>query len=385
MLKAKIYISGFLLVMISFLSFWIYSEYQMEWSTQKRKIRYKQEHNVRQLIYDELNIKDSSGELPDFSSMGSTTMVMNYSIDTAGLTKQELAKWPNTQVTKVLDGLGKGLKNALGNSPYEVRVSSSNVLQAIIPQILFAVLLLSISFFLSIALYNIFRKQREISLERNYFISSLTHELKTPISIISVALEAILHYQKDPEKRIEYIKSSREQINKLNKSIDQILTYNDDSNLNIQFERVELTAIIDELIRDVTEIVQNKEGQIKFYSSVKGAPYDVDKHHFMHMLYNIIDNSIKYSEESPQIKISLSKEEKRYTIRIEDSGIGIGKKDQEQIFNQFYRANSNYEKKGHGIGLYYVKKIVDLHNGEIDMESILGVGTIFNLKLPIYE
>ncbi len=380
MFKAKIYISGFIIITISFLAFWIYSEYRIEFETQIRKVRYKQQQLVKEFIYNEFKVQGAEAVTPEIS-YGPLGVILNYRLDTLDSNNFKPTTLDGADLKSIFTN---SIRKMLVKDDEATTVSRDKVLRAILPQIIFAIVLLSISFFIAIALHNILRKQREINLERNYFVSSLTHELKTPISIISVALEAIQNYQKDPQKRIEYIRSSREQINKLNKSIDQILTYNDDTNLNMHFETIELHVIIKEVIEDINEVISAAEGRIFFNLDIEKGLFQADKHHFKNMLYNIIENSIKYNNQKPSITISLKQAGKHFCILIKDNGIGIRKKDQPYIFDQFFRVDP-YTKNGHGIGLYYVRKIVRLHNGVIQLDSIPNEGTLFTLKFPLDE
>ena len=370
-------------MMVSFLSFWIYSEYKIELKTQKRKVRYKTLEHVKQAISDELNITSRQDGVPNFDSL-QDGVIISYTYDTLDEKGKELSRLKGAELDAALSTFETGLKNKLNVISKEVTISPFNILREIITQVVFAFILLSVSLFIAIALYKIFKRQREMSLERNYFVSSLTHELKTPISIISVALEAIQLYQKDPSKHMEYIQSSRDQIKKLNKSIDQILTYNDDSNLNIHFESIELNDLIKGVVADFDEIILNRKGTIHFESNIAALHYNIDRHHFQNMLYNIIDNSIKYNIGEPEIEISIVKDSSTINIGIADNGIGINKKDQQQVFNQFYRVNSGM-RNGHGIGLYYVEKIVSLHKGSIALDSEPNVGSKFVLKFPFDE
>ncbi len=378
--RIKLYLAIFLFTMISFLSFWIASEYNIELDTQRREAEIAENEKIRQLVFQEPIDEGNDFVHPKYDS-AYLAPTSEADEDSTNVLPLELEKEELEAAKKAIE---EGMLEIFKSGTPKPQVSASSVLAKILPQIIFAFILFLATLLVFIALYRIFKKQEEINLERDYFISSLTHELKTPLSIISVALEAIQNYQKDPEKHKQYITSARGQIKKLNKSIDQILTYNDDSNLNIFIEQLNLNEVIQDVIQDVDKMVVQKNGLIEFDSGVENAMLSIDKHHFTNMLYNIIDNSIKYNEQEPRIFISIHAEDNAYRIRIQDNGIGIDGKNQQHVFDQFYRADKN-NKNGHGIGLYYVKKIVDAHDGTIQIESILAKGTTLILKFPKNE
>ncbi len=231
-------------------------------------------------------------------------------------------------------------------------------------------------------LLKIIRHQKQLSEVKNDLISNITHEFKTPIATIGVAMEAIQGFndKQDAEKNQRYAKMSLEQVEKLNGMVEKLLetaTLDSDS-LQLQYEETDLAAMLEK--STLKEIFAASGKTIKFSGSQPTIPYRVDPFHFENALNNVIDNAVKYGGEI--IEVSIEKASDHIRIRIKDNGKELGEQHKKNIFEKFYRVpkGNTHDVKGFGIGLYYTRKIVEKHGGTIELD--LGDGTNFIIELP---
>jgi len=232
-------------------------------------------------------------------------------------------------------------------------------------------------------LLKIIKHQKQLAEVKNDLISNITHEFKTPIATISVALESIKNFNviDDKEKTKTYLDMSNEQLNKLNIMVEKLLetaTLNSDS-LSLDKEEINLVDFINNLVEKQNFTL--KDNAITFTYSHSIIPAHIDVFHFENAINNIIDNAIKYGGKT--ISVELNKTKNGIEISISDNGNTITKVNKDKIFEKFYRIpkGNTHDVKGFGIGLYYTKKIVEKHNGtiQLDLEQNL---TTFKITLP---
>ncbi len=248
-------------------------------------------------------------------------------------------------------------------------------------------LTLIIIFAFSLTIIIIFR-QKKLSEMKSDFVNNMTHELKTPISTISLASQ-MLSDRSIPEKskNFEYISSviSKES-KRLGYQVEKVLQMAifDRGKINFKFRNVDVHEIIEGVINNFSIQIRNKNGLIIPSLHAVNPVARVDVVHFTNMLSNLVDNAIKYSREELEIFIETQNKQERLYILIRDNGIGITKENQHRIFEKFYRVSTGnvHNVKGFGLGLSYVKKIVEEHNGNISIESELNNGTTFEICLP---
>ena len=246
-------------------------------------------------------------------------------------------------------------------------------------------LVLIVVFAFYFAVSTIYR-QKQLSEIKNDFISNMTHELKTPISTISLACEAAQDpdVNANPEMITSFIGMIDQENKRLGKLVENVLqtALIDKGKLKLNLE----STRVDELVKDVVSNFQirfkNKGGRIEILELDK-VSWEVDKIHFGNVVYNLLDNSLKYSEDAPIVQLKLKSTGNGFDLIIADNGIGIGKEDQKRIFEKLYRVPTGdvHNVKGFGLGLSYVKAIVDLHFGYIDLESEPGEGTTFKISM----
>jgi len=231
-------------------------------------------------------------------------------------------------------------------------------------------------------------RQKKISDIKNDFINNMTHEFKTPISTVSLAVEAL----QDPDLfgeealRKRYLNIIKDENIRLGKQVEQVLhaAALEKKDFNLKIEKIDLRALIEATKKHFELIVENRGGTISSeYSLITGQLY-ADVFHLNNIVNNLLDNATKYSKSAPQIKITVNESETDFTISIKDKGIGISKEAQKKIFDKFYRVPTGnlHDVKGFGLGLSYVKTMVEAHKGTIKLDSDPGQGSIFTINLP---
>lgn len=246
-----------------------------------------------------------------------------------------------------------------------------------------------ISIMLASFLYmlNLIFKQKQLAEIKNDFINNMTHELKTPISVLSTANEALLNFKAldDRSKTLRYLGIFQKELDRLTSMVEKILNisvYENDS-FSLKKEPVNLEEIIQDLIV-IYQVPREKPIQISFENQLKGPTFKVDRLHFYNVLNNLFDNAIKYSKKEVFIKVKASESDHHLQIEIEDKGIGIAGVHQKSVFEKFYRVPTGnlHDVKGFGLGLNYVKRIIEKHQGNIDLKSELNQGSTFTISLP---
>jgi len=283
--------------------------------------------------------------------------------------------------------------DAEGNSNYQLYVTfpkKKNFILSSISQILvlsvFFILIIILAFVT--ALYQLI-KQKQISEIKSDFINNMTHEFKTPIATINLALDAIKNPKiiGDKEKVERYVKMIRDENKRMHAQVENVLRISklEKNQLDVTKEAIDVHEIIEEAVTHVNLLVNDRGGNIKLTLNAYLTEVLANHFHLTNVIVNLLDNAIKYSIEAPKIEIITENTNKHITIRIKDNGIGMQKNIQKNIFKKFYREERGniHNVKGHGLGLSYVKKIIEIHQGEISVESEKGIGSTFSINLPL--
>lgn len=238
-----------------------------------------------------------------------------------------------------------------------------------------------------LSLYFIIR-QKKISEMKSDFINNMTHEFKTPIATISLAADTIINPKViNNEISIRHfigmIKKENSRMNKKVETILQIASL-DKKEIEFRFENVSLHTIIEHAIETIEIQVQQRNGKINLNLDAQEPVVYGDSEHLTNLVSNLLDNAIKYSEESPEINVKTNNSEKGIILSVEDKGIGMTKAVQSKIFERFYRQSSGnvHDVKGFGLGLNYARAIIDAHRGNINVFSEPGKGSRFEIFLP---
>ena len=236
---------------------------------------------------------------------------------------------------------------------------------------------------------NVILKQKKLSEIKNDFINNITHEFKTPISTISLSAEVLLNpnISSEPERLKNYANIIKEENNRLKNQVDKVLQLAtlDKGKLKMENENIDLHELVKSSVKSFGLIVKEKEGEI--LSSLKAEQFMVfgDKIHITNTLHNLIDNAIKYSTERPEVLITTNCYNNYIEISVKDNGIGVPSESQKHIFDKFYRTPTGnvHDIKGFGLGLNYVKTIVEAYDGSVKLISKENEGSTFVIKLPL--
>ncbi|WP_333600698.1 sensor histidine kinase [Flavobacterium sp.] len=232
-------------------------------------------------------------------------------------------------------------------------------------------------------------KQRQISEIKTDFINNMTHEFKTPIATINLALDAIKNPKviEDKEKVFRYLQMIRDENKRMHAQVENVLRISklEKKELEITKESNNIHDIIEDAIDHVNLIIDDRNGKITTHFEATRTTVLLNDVHFTNVLVNILDNAIKYSPEEPIIDIYTENVKEFVIIKIKDQGAGMTKAAQKRIFEKFYREHTGdlHNVKGHGLGLAYVKRIVDDHNSQVFVESEKGKGSTFIIKVPL--
>ena len=238
------------------------------------------------------------------------------------------------------------------------------------------------------ALYQLI-KQRKISQMKSAFINNMTHEFKTPIATINLALDAIRNPKiiSDKEKVLRYLQIIKEENKRMNAQVENVLRISQlqKKQLNISKDRYKLHDLIEDAITHVELIVEDRKGYIKTHFNADKSSVLANQTYFTNVIVNVLDNAVKYSNEAPQIDVYTENVGNNILLSIKDHGKGMNKAVQKRIFEEFYREYTGnvHNVKGHGLGLSNVKRIVDNHQGMVSVESVKGKGSTFIIKLPL--
>ncbi len=248
------------------------------------------------------------------------------------------------------------------------------------------ILLLIASFYYTVATI---MRQKKLSEIKNDFIGNMTHEFKTPISTISLACEVLNDdsIEKSKDKIANYVNVISEENKRLSTLVENILqtAILDKGEFKLKKESIDVHYIIEKAIENIRLQIEKKGGNISTDLKATQNFITADKVHLTNVIYNLIDNAIKYTEQIPQISVATANKENGILVSVKDNGIGISKENQKKIFDTLYRVPTGniHNVKGFGLGLSYVKAVIEKHGGNISVESESGKGSCFNIFFPL--
>lgn len=251
---------------------------------------------------------------------------------------------------------------------------------------IFLILVIAVMFFISLRTIS---NQRKLDQMKSEFINNMTHEIKTPISTISLACEMLSDdsISQDAASRSNFIGIVADENQRMRVLVETILQSAKMSNKNftINPKEVDVNALVCKVLNSFKLTFANRNGSVETHLDADPAVIMADELHMTNLIYNLVDNGIKYSNGEPHIEVSTATDGKHFLLRVKDHGIGISKADQKHIFEKFYRVSTGnvHNVKGFGIGLNYVAQVVHLHHGHIAVESNPGDGSTFTVSLPI--
>ncbi|TRX03114.1 sensor histidine kinase [Flavobacterium gawalongense] len=318
-------------------------------------------------------------------------------------TKFEFGIYSNNLATKIKSDDFKYDKEATysipifndneGNSKYQLLVTFPHKKKFLLSELV-SITVLSIIFTLIIIIayssaLNQLIRQRHISEIKTDFINNMTHEFKTPIATINLALDAIKNPKiiDDKEKVFRYLQMIRDENKRMHAQVENVLRISklEKKELDINKDSNNIHDVINDAIEHVNLILEDRQGTITSHFDANRTTVLINDVHFTNVLVNILENAIKYSPNVPEIDVFTENVKDMVIIKVKDNGLGMSKVAQKRIFEKFYREHTGdiHNVKGHGLGLAYVKRIVEDHNGQVYVESEKGKGSTFIIKLPL--
>ena len=264
----------------------------------------------------------------------------------------------------------------------------------ILPHILFSLLLFGITVAAFGLIYKSLRQQQRLTALKNDLIGNISHELKTPITTVGVALEALSDFDvlKKPEQAREYLDISKLELERLTLLVDKVLrlSMSEEKQPRLQLEPLDLPALVRQVLNAMRLQAESVGAEIHFETEKNLPPVNADRLHLTSVVFNLVDNALKYRrKDAPVISLTLEDSiqngKKVVNLIIQDNGIGIAPEYQAKVFEKFFRvpAGNVHNVKGHGLGLSYVANVLRQHGGNIRVESEEGKGSRFVVELPV--
>jgi two-component system phosphate regulon sensor histidine kinase PhoR len=292
----------------------------------------------------------------------------------------------STKEKSKLQNTSKNFKSDFDNHYFGVYFpnKSTFIVQQMEIWLFSSVVILVIIIFFSYTI-NVILKQKRLGEIKNDFINNMTHEFKTPISTIQLSANMLLQDNicDNKERLKHYAQIIKEENERLKSQVDKVLqlaTLEADK-LKLDNTEVDIHDIIHKTVNSFELLLKEKNGQVHLHLDALKHKIKADKIHIENIFYNLIDNALKYTKENPVIEISTQNKANKIEIKIADNGIGIKKENLKHIFDKFYRESTGniHDVKGFGLGLHYVKTIIDAYGGKISVKSESGKGTTFVL------
>ncbi len=269
--------------------------------------------------------------------------------------------------------------------------SGTYLLKKLALPILVSIFLVGITVFSFVLLLRNLMQQRRLAQLKNEFVSNITHELKTPIATVGVAIEALRNFNaiNDPERTREYLDISLSEIHRLGLLVDKVLKLSmfENKEIALQKESFDLLQLTQEVMASMKLQFEKQNAVVTLETSGNNFVIEADKLHISSVVYNLLDNALKYSKDVPEIDIFITAHKQHVSLQVSDKGIGIPKEYRGKIFEKFFRipGGDRHNIKGYGLGLSYVNHILHKHMGFIEVKSELGKGSTFIVNIPYKE
>jgi len=266
--------------------------------------------------------------------------------------------------------------------------SRMHILEKISPQLLLSLLLIALTTISFVFIYRSLLAQKRLTEIKNEFIGNITHELKTPIATVSVAIEAMKNFDalQNPARTKEYLGIAGQELNRLSLLVDKVLRLSmfETQQVELKYEWFDLKALVQEVTGSMQLQFEKFGAAIKLHFQGEDFSLMADRMHITSVVYNLLDNALKYSKASPEIEINIATATNEMVLTVKDNGIGIPAPYKEKIFDKFFRVphGNKHNVKGYGLGLSYVAHIIAEHKGSVTADSEEGKGTTFIIKLP---
>jgi two-component system phosphate regulon sensor histidine kinase PhoR len=282
-----------------------------------------------------------------------------------------------------------GFRNPL---TYQLQLGSTTayLMKRILAPILLSFFLIAFTTVSFALLYRNLIHQRRLADIKNEFISNITHELKTPIATVSVAIEALRSFNTamPPERTKEYLDISASELQRLSLLVDKVLKLSmfEKKEIDLKYEIMDMQELVGEVTSSLRLQFEKHRAAVNVTAHGE-TQLEGDRLHLVSVIYNLLDNALKYSPGVPRIDISITGKENTLELEVKDSGIGVPVEYREKIFEKFFRVPTGnvHNAKGYGLGLSYVAHVINKHKGTIQVLSEEGMGSTFIVSLPKHK
>jgi two-component system, OmpR family, phosphate regulon sensor histidine kinase PhoR len=253
--------------------------------------------------------------------------------------------------------------------------------------ILFSLFLVGVTVLSFSLLYRNLQRQRKLTEIKNEFISNITHELKTPIATVGVAIEALRNFNaiNDPQRTKEYLDISQNELQRLSLLVDKVLKLSmfEKKEIELKYELLDLKGVVDEVVSSMRLQIEKHHATVSI-NTEGDTTLQGDRLHLLSVVFNLLDNALKYGNGNTAIKFDLKEKGNEVELSVADNGIGISPEYKDKVFEKFFRVplGNTHNTKGYGLGLSYVSHVVQRHKGKIEVESQPGLGSKFIITLP---
>lgn len=347
--------------------------------TEKRIIT-RRESRLMQFLYDVDSLQDSVRLTEIEATYGTRLKQQNLAVPFS------IQRMDKENEERAYNEVTLGFAN-----PITYQLSLGNtfpfLLKRISAAVLFSIFLIGVTVLSFLLLYRNLLRQQRLAVIKNDFISNITHELKTPIATVSVAIEALRTFNAsmDKEKTKEYLDISANELQRLSLLVDKVLKLSmfEKKEIDLKYEPLNMKDLVDEVTASMRLQLEKHQAHVSV-SAEGDTTLQGDRLHLVSVIFNLFDNALKYSKGKPSIDIFVKGEPNRITLTLSDNGIGIPAEYKDRIFEKFFRVPTGnlHNAKGYGLGLSYVSHVIGKHHGTIRVESIEGDGSKFVISLP---
>lgn len=361
-------------------------EYGVQRNIQKDKFRFKSRHAMRGRLLEELTEDTAIFNAAEANFSAMVMSQIRHADSTGEYAGYKLLSWEggDTVIREVMSrpqyDILAGKSMALSNPNYR-----ADIFHDLLPHLSFAVFLWLM---VGAAFYYIWknlRQQIQLNALRDEFVSNITHELKTPITTVGVALESLnLSDEMRTAQSRRYLDICQSELKRLSMLVERILH---NRAPQIHYEKMDVRQVLDDVMHHMKLQFDSKHAVVKVSEEGEGFVINGDKSHMSGVLYNLLDNALKYSPDHPVIQVHLMRNNGTIRLDIQDNGVGIAPDYHDKIFEKLFRApqQNRHDVKGHGLGLSYVADVVKKHQGKIDLVSEPGKGSLFSMTLPAWH
>jgi two-component system phosphate regulon sensor histidine kinase PhoR len=253
--------------------------------------------------------------------------------------------------------------------------------------ILFSIILVGITMASFIMLYRNIRRQQRLAELKNEFISNITHELKTPIATVGVAIEALKNFNAidNPERTREYLDISQNELQRLSLLVDKVLKLSmfEKKEIELKYETLNIKTLVEEVTNSMRLQLEKHHAVVSIHAA-GNLDMQGDKLHLQSVVFNLLDNAIKYGNQNLVIKIDLEEQDDQVVMSVADNGMGIAPEYKDKVFEKFFRIphGDTHNAKGYGLGLSYAAHVIKKHKGTISVEAVPDGGAKFIIHLP---